>query len=164
MQIVGEFLGMDSDKAIWSYFKANWEHFFRHIGNRTRFVKQAGNLTYWIERLHKACSAELGAISDRIHITDGFPIPVCSFKRAHFSKIFKGEASYGYCAAKRQTYYGFKGHLVINSVGVISHFTFAAPNIDERDILPENIDGIFGRLLGDKGLISSNIHFKPKGC
>jgi DDE family transposase len=153
MQLVGEFLGMDSDKAIWEYFRANWSHFFPNIGDRTTFVKQAGNLCYWIERLHKACSAELGAIRDDIHITDGFPIPICNFKRAHFSKIFKGDAAYGFCAAKGQTYYGFKGHVVINSIGVISHFTFAASNIDERDILPENISGITGRLLGDKGLI-----------
>lgn len=153
IQIVGEFLGMDSDQAIWEYFKANWNHFFPKIGDRTRFVKQAGNLGYWITKMHKACSAELSALTDQTHITDGFPIPICNFKRAHFSKIFKGEAGYGYCAAKGQTYYGFKGHLVINSIGVISHFTFAASNIDERDILPENIDGICGRLLGDKGLI-----------
>jgi len=153
MQIVGEFLGIDSDKAIWEYFKANWSHFFPKLGDRTTFVKQVGNLSYWIERLHKTCSATLGAITDQTHITDGFPIPICNFKRAHFSKIFKGEAGYGYCAAKGQTYYGFKGHLVINSIGVISHFVFAASNIDERDVLPENIEGISGRLLGDKGLI-----------
>jgi hypothetical protein len=153
MQVAGEFLGMDGDKPIWEYFKANWGHFFPKIGDRTTFVKQAGNLSYWVQRLHQACSAELGAISDDIHVTDGFPIPVCNFKRAHFSKIFKGNAAYGYCAAKGQTYYGFKGHLVINSLGVISHFMFAPSNIDERDVLPENIDGISGRLLGDKGLI-----------
>jgi hypothetical protein len=153
MQVVGEFLGIDGDKAIWEYFKANWSHFFPKLGDRTTFVKQAGNLWYWVQRLHQACSTELGALSDSIHITDGFPVPVCNFKRAHFSKIFKGEAAYGYCAAKGQTYYGFKGHIVINSLGVISHFTFAPSNIDERDVLPENIDGIRGQILGDKGLI-----------
>jgi Transposase DDE domain len=153
MQIVGEFLGMDGDKTIWEYFVANWSHFFPRIGDRTTFVKQAGNLWYWVQRLHRACADELGALSDNLHITDGFPVPVCNFKRAHFSKSFKGEAAYGYCAAKGETYYGFKGHLVINSIGVISHFTFAASNVDERDILPENVDGIFGKLLGDKGLI-----------
>lgn len=28
MEIVGEYLGMDNDKAIWSYFKECWPHFF----------------------------------------------------------------------------------------------------------------------------------------
>ena len=90
---------------------------------------------------------------DNPDVTDGFPIPVCSFKRAHFSRSFKGDADYGFCAAKGMTYYGFKGHLVISSQGIVSNFCFAAANIDERDVLPENVDGLQGMILGDKGLI-----------
>lgn len=153
MQVVGEFLGMDGDKNIWEYFKTNWVHLFPQIGDRTAFVKQVGNLWYWVIRLQESVAAELGAVSDEIHITDGFPVPVCGFKRAYSSKVFRGYAAYGHCAAKDQTYYGIKGHLVINSLGVVSHFAFAPANIDERDVLPENVDGISGRLLGDKGLI-----------
>lgn len=165
MQIVGEFLGMDGDKPIWEYFRANWSQLFPKIGDRTTFVKQVGNLHYWLQRLHQACAAELGAKWDNIHITDGFPVPVCNFKRAHFSSAFRGEAAYGFCASKGEIYYGFKGHLVINSLGVISHFVFAPANIDERDVLLENIDGISGRLLGDKGLIRPDLteHLSQRG-
>ena len=31
MEIVGEYLGHGSDKAIWSYFKEHWPHFFPKI-------------------------------------------------------------------------------------------------------------------------------------
>ena len=153
MQIVGEFLGMDGDKGIWEYFSLNWHHFFPTIGDRAAFVRQVGNLWYWVERLHKELANHLHAFSDKIHITDGFPVPVCHFKRAHFSKIFKGEADYGHCAAKAQTYYGFKGHLIINSSGVITSFCFSAANVDERDVVFENAESLHGCLLGDKGLI-----------
>ena len=67
MEIVGEFLGVDTDKGIWSYFKTHW--------------------------------------------LDGFPMPVCEFKRAYFSRVFKGTAAYGYCASKEEKYYGFKGNV-----------------------------------------------------
>ncbi len=153
MQVAAEFFGIDKDKQIWSYFKKNWLELFPGIGDRTTFTKQAGNLWYWTEKLHKTVAAELGANSDTQHSTDGFPIPVCKYARSGRSKIFKGEASYGYCAAKDEHYYGFKGHALINSIGVVSHFTFASANIDERDIVPENTDNIYGLLLGDKGLI-----------
>lgn len=153
MLVVGEFLGIDGDKNVWEYFKLNWIELFPAIRDRTTFVKHGGNLGYWVQRLHSAIAGELGAKMDNIHITDGFPVPVCSFKRAHFSKVFKGDAAYGFCAAKNQTYYGFKGHLIITSSGVVSHFTFAAANIDERDVVPENVEGLTGKLLGDKGLI-----------
>ena len=153
MQVASEFLGIDGDKNIWEYFKSNWSHYFPKIGDRTTFSKQVGNLWYWVERLQSKVASELGSKSDTIHITDGFPVPVCHFKRAHFSKVFKGKASYSHCAAKSETYYGFKGHIIINSIGVISNFTFSSGNIDERDVLPENVDGLTGKVLGDKGLI-----------
>ena len=152
MQVVGEFLGMDGDKNIWAYFSCNWRSLFPAIGDRTTFVKQLGNLWYWVERMQQEISRNLGGFSDNTHITDGFPVPVCNFKRAYFAKTFKTSAAYGYCAAKGSTYYGFKGHLVINREGVVSNFCFAAANIDERDVVIENVDGITGRLLGDKGL------------
>lgn len=157
MQVVGEYFGMDGDKNIWEYFSRNWRCFFPRMGERTAFVKQAGNLLYWTQRLQEKVAGELGAKSDLLHTTDGFPIPVTHFKRAHFSRVFKGDAAYGFCAAKGETYYGFKGHLVINSLGVASGFTFAPANIDERDILPETAWGLTGIMLGDKGLIRPSL-------
>lgn len=50
---------------------------FPKIGDSTTFVKQEGNLSYWINRLHQAVAAKLGAMSDSVHITYGFPVPVC---------------------------------------------------------------------------------------
>jgi hypothetical protein len=55
----------------------------------------------------------LGAFSDPLHLIDGLPSPVCKFARAHFTKVFKRVAAYSYCASKKETYYGFHGHLVI---------------------------------------------------
>lgn len=91
---------------------------------------------------------------DNTFIVDGLPIPVCHFKRAYFAKLFKAEGSYGYCATKEQKYFGFKGHLLINSIGAISGFVLAAANVDERLAMREIVDNkIEGFLLGDKGYI-----------
>jgi hypothetical protein len=97
----------------------------------------------------------LGAFSDLLHVVDGFPIPVCEFKRAGFSRIFSGEAAYGYCASKAKTYYGFKGNVLINSEGVITDFTVTAANIDEREAFWDMSDIITGMTLADKGLIGT---------
>ena len=48
--------------------------------------------------------------SNNIRIVDSMPILVCEFGRVHFSKCFKGEASYGIYPSKKQTYFGFKFH------------------------------------------------------
>lgn len=153
MEIAGEFLGSHEDKAIWQYFSTHWKAWFPSLGSRKTFVKQAANLWYVKEKIQEAIAQDLFAFDDNIHLFDGFPMPVCHFKRAGFSKDFRGEAAYGYCAAKEETYYGFKGHLMISLSGVATKFTIAPGNIDERDVLPELTEDIFGLLIADKGLI-----------
>lgn len=153
MEIIGEFLGKDCDKSIWEYFKGHWTHFFPRIPDRSNFVRQAANLHVIKRLLQERLASALGSYADALHIIDGLPMPVCKFARAYFSKTFKGNATYGYCATKKERYYGFRGHLVINSIGVVTAATFTAANIDERDVCPELVGKIQGLLLGDKGFI-----------
>ncbi len=153
MEIVGEFLGKDCDKAIWEYFKSHWKHFFPQIPDRSNFSKQAANLHVVKRLLQEHLAGGLGAFGDCLHMIDGLSIQACKFTRAYFSKSFKSIAAYGYCATKKEHYYGFRGHLVINSVGVITSAMFTAANVDERDVCPELSEKIRGLLLGDKGFI-----------
>ena len=88
-----------------------------------------------------------------ISIIDGFPMSVSGFKRAHFSRLHKGEATYGYCAAKAMKYYGFKEHLLIDKSGVIIDSAIAAVNVDEREMLLELAAKNGFKTLGDKGYI-----------
>ncbi len=153
MEIVGEFLGLDCDKSIWKYFTSHWRHFFPTMPDRSNFARQAANLHQIKRMLQERLSTNLGALIDTLHMVDGFPMPVCKFARAHFSSIFKEHAAYGYCATKKERYYGFRGHLIISSLGVITGAAFTAANIDERNVCPELVEKLQGLLLGDKGLI-----------
>jgi len=44
LEIVGEFLGIDTDKGIWLYFRTHRLKWFPALGSRSTFVKQATNL------------------------------------------------------------------------------------------------------------------------
>jgi hypothetical protein len=155
MEVVAEFLGIDTDKGAWEYFCSHWRSWFPGLGSRANFAKHAANLWNVTQQIHKELAKQLGAFSDTLHLSDGFPMPVCHFKRAYFSNIFTGEADYGYCASKGEIYYGFKGNLLINSDGVITGVTATAANIDERDSLWDLIDGVRGMVIADKGLIGA---------
>jgi hypothetical protein len=92
------------------------------------------------------------------HIVDGLPITTAYFKRAKKRQNFKAEAGYGYCASKSQTYYGFKGHLLFNSQGKITSFTFTEAAGSERETVWELTKGIHSTsLLGDKGYLSASL-------
>ena len=162
MEIVGEFFGKDCDKAIWEYFKSHWLHFFPKIPDRTNFVRQAANLHAIKHALQQNLAIYLGALCDSLHIIDGLPMPVCKFARAHFSQVFKGEAAHGYCATKKEHYYGFRGHIVINSIGAVAEATFTAANVDERDVCSELVKDFRGLLLGDKGFIRPTLQTELK--
>jgi Transposase DDE domain len=157
MEIVGEYLGMDADKAIWQYFCRHWAAWFPTLTSRSSFVRQAANLWCYKPLLQQRLAEDLGAYSDPVHLIDGIPIPLCCFTRACRCASFKGQANYGYCAAKDEVYYGFHGHLLISDSGVITGFSLTPANGSEREALWDVISPINGLLIGDKGYICQEL-------
>ncbi|UIE38680.1 IS982 family transposase [Leptodesmis sichuanensis] len=155
MEIVAEYQGIDTDQAIWRYFRRHWLEWFPGLGSRSAFVRQAANLWQYKQRLQQHLSTELGAFADEVHLVDGIPIPLCGFSRAPECRSFKGIAAYGYCAAKKQFYYGFHGHLLISATGVITGFSLTPANGSEREALWDMVQTIHGWLIGDKGYLSA---------
>jgi IS5 family transposase len=120
------------------------------LGQLSGLTKQSANLGWLKQRV----LVHLFAPHDTIHLTDGVPMPICHLARANRSKLFRGEAAFGYCAAKGEHYYGFKGHVIINLKQQVVGFTLTPANVDERDVL-DNLRGLLsGLLIGDKGLLS----------
>ena len=152
MEVVGEFLGFGSDKRIFEYFVNHWKHWFPKLGTRVTFVRQGANLWFVKSEVQKVLSSELPGNGD-IFLFDGMPISTCNVKRVRRKNPFWGEGGFGYCAAKDYKYFGFKGHILTNQNGVITDFTIAAANIDERNVLPELAHGKRGFVIADKGLI-----------
>ena len=99
MEIVGESKGLDKDKYIHNYFKGHWLHLFPGLGSRTSFLRQAANLWAIKQEIRKHIVQIILPFGSQLSIIDGFPIPVCGFRRAHFSSLFKENAEFGHCAA-----------------------------------------------------------------
>lgn len=162
IEIVGEFLRLETDKQIWEYFKRHWNHWFPNLPCRTTFVRQAANLWQVKQMMQRKFAIDLGALEDGLHIIDGFPIPTCHFARARRGSLFKGEAGYGRCASKNEVYYGFKGHMVITSSGLISSIMITSANIEEHQPVEELLKGMQGIVIGDKGFISNDLKSRLK--
>jgi len=157
LEIVGEFMGKDSDKGIWRYFRNHWHGWFPRLGSRANFAKQCANLWGLKRRIQDHLAWQTGAMGDPVHLVDGFPMPVCKYARAAASRCFRGEAGFSRCAAKDEKYYGFEGHVLVSFDGVICGYALAAANVDERDVLPEMVGGLHGLLIGDKGYIRPSL-------
>lgn len=153
MLIVGEWLKLCEDKAIYRYFSQHWKALFPRLPNRSQFVRQAANLWSVMQNLQHTLADRLTGKEPELLIADGFPVKVCERVRARHSRCFKGEADFGYCASKETKFYGFYGQLLISAQGVPLNCSLAAANLDEREVVWDVLGKRQGDLLVDKGFI-----------
>lgn len=155
MEIVGEFLGYDTDKGIWEYFHRHWQAWFPALGSRSQFARQASDLWRIKQLIQQSLARQLGALEDDVHLVDGHPMPVCGRTRAARCKRFRDVATLGYCASKKLYYHGLHGHLLVTMQGLITAYTVTGATVDEREAAWDLLDGVVGGLLGDKGYLSA---------
>ena len=95
-----------------------------------------------------------------ISFVDSTPIRVCRNQRIHIHRTFKGIAQRGKCSMG--WFFGFKLHLICNEKGELLNFMITPGDIDDREPLKYNafVEFLFGKLVGDKGILAKN--FKKK--
>jgi hypothetical protein len=151
IEVVGEFLGIDTDKAIFNYFRwhyAQWFPALREI-HRTTFARQSANLCHLKEFLWQEIVAVVPH-EPTFAICDSLPLPACLFARAHRCRRFKGDAAFGKDALLRQSFYGFRMHVRVCWPGVITRISVAPANAHELSVVPELVESTSGIVVGDR--------------
>ena len=151
MEVVGEFLGIDTDQGLYTFFRrffGDWFPALRQI-DRTTFTRQAANLWVVKERLLVDLSQRVPH-DPLISIVDSFPMPVCRFARAPRCRLFAGMAAFGYDEVARQTYYGLRAHVRICWPGVIVATAITPANVHDTEAAEELLQGVQGWALGDR--------------
>src|ERR671911_2993065 len=151
MEIVGEFLGLDTDKGIHLFFKRHYGEWFPTLGevHRTTFARQAVNLWKVKEHLWQELLV-LAPQDPTFALVDSFPLPACLFARAYRCSRFKGEAAFGKDTLLKQTFYGFRVHMRVCWPGVITRLSVAPANAHELSVVPELTERTAGLLIGDR--------------
>jgi hypothetical protein len=151
IEIVGEFLGMDTDEALYRYFRRHYAEWFPALleVHRTTFTRQAANLWKLKEDLWQELLA-LAPHDPTFAICDSMPLPACLFARAYRCKRFRGQAAFGKDTLLKQTFYGFRVHVRVCWPGVITRFSVAPANAHELSIVPELTEGTSGLIIGDR--------------
>lgn len=152
IEAVGEFLGLDTDKALHAYFRRHFAAFSPGLRtvHRTTLARRAANLwlveiAFW-QRLAAAVRQDAA-----VALVDSLPVPVCRFARACRCRSFRELAAFGRDPLAHQTYYGLRLHLGVAWPGVITAATLAPANEADRAVAPQLLAGREGRALGDGG-------------
>jgi hypothetical protein len=151
IEVVGEFLGFDTDKAIHLFFRRHYAQWFPALGevHRTTFARQAANLWKVKERLWQELLS-LAPHDPTFALADSLPLPACLFARAYRCRRFRGEAAFGKDTLLKQTFYGFRMHVRVCWPGLITRFSVAPANAHELSVLPEIVEGTSGLIVGDR--------------
>ncbi|MBA2783781.1 MAG: IS982 family transposase, partial [Rubrobacteraceae bacterium] len=151
MEIVGEFLGVDTDKGIHLFFRRHYAEWFPALRevHRTTFSCQAANLWKVKEHLWQEFLT-LAPHDPAFALVDSMPLPACLFARAYRCRRFRGEAAFGKDTLLRQTFYGFRIHARVCWPGLITRFSVAPANAHELSVIPELVESTRGLALGDR--------------
>jgi IS5 family transposase len=164
--MVSECRGWDRE----THLMAEWEPYrslFPRLPERSRFNRRRRNLMFAINQIRQIITNGLDIAQDAYGVIDGLPLPVMEFHLApQRSRDWDAAgATFGYCASKKQTYFGYRLNLVITSGGVILDFELMAANADERDAAEDLLPLYPGRtFLGDKGYVSADFAERLRGC
>ena len=124
---------------------------FPKLVSYTRFVELIpsvmGLLTLF---LHLQKTQESG-----IYFIDSTTLSVCHIKRAASNKVFRNLAKTS--KSTMGWYHGFKLHILINELGEICAFKLTDSKRDDREVVPKLAQNKKGKLIGDKGYISSKL-------
>lgn len=150
IEIAGEFLGLDTDQGLFTYFRRHFSPFFPGLRrvHRTTFVRQAANLWGVKQALWQHLAASVPC-DPALVLIDSLPVPVCRFARAYRCRGFAGWAAFGYDALAHQTYYGLRLHARVAWPGVITAAGLAPANAADPAVAPELLGNVTGWALGD---------------
>jgi hypothetical protein len=151
LEVVGEFLGLDQDMAIYQYFRREHPDWFPALGHlhRTTFVRHAANLWVVKEQVWRRLLDRV-RYDPTLSFVDSVPMPVCRFGRAYRCARFRGQAAFGRDPGSKATFYGFRDHLRISWPGVVTALSVAPANVHDTAVVPELVAGAVGQVIGDR--------------
>lgn len=160
MEIIGEFLGIDTDKGIYLFFRRHYGKWFPALEgvHRTTFARQAANLWAVKQMLWKYLLSRV-RFDPEVSLIDSFPMPTCRFARAYRCRILAAESAFGYDEITKQTFYGLRAHLRVCWPGVIVEMDLAPANVHDVRLAEELLQEAQGEgwVLGDRNYWSPEL-------
>lgn len=145
MEVVGDFLGLNTDQELFTYFRRHWPHYFPRLGHvhRTTFVRQTANLWAVKRQLWRRLLDDI-RYDPAVSIIDSLPVPVCRWARAPRCRRLRECSGYGHDEVAGQLFFGLRAHVRLCWPGVITDFDLAPAAVHELHLaepLPADAQG-----------------------
>jgi len=162
LMLAADFFEFTSERRYLSFIRANYLSLFPDLPDQSQFNRRSRSLSLLLEELRKEWAKALGILWENHFIIDTTPVIAVGYRRDKSHSDFLGSADYGYCAARRMKYFGYKLVMLTTVGGIPCTFELVPANTDERDAADE-ILGILpygSNVWSDKGFIGEDWQFK----
>ena len=121
----------------------------------SRFNRRLHALYDWLQNI-VVLLGELYAQGE-VYIIDSMPLPACKRVRARRCKKVRGRAFCGYCAAKKEKFFGWRLHLICTAEGIPVSFDLLPASQHDLTALHELAFclPVGASIFGDKGFIAA---------
>ena len=164
IEVMGAFLGINTDKGLYLYFRRHYGDWFPKLRevHRTTFTRQAANLWLVKARLWRYLLTQI-EYDAAVSIIDSFPVPVCRFARAYRCKRLRSWAAWGYDEVTKQKFLGLRAHVHICWPGVIVGFALHPADIHDLRVAEDLLPPTEGWALGDRNYWSPAVQERLRG-
>jgi hypothetical protein len=158
LMLAVDLLEFTSERRFRAFIQANYVRLFPQLLSQGQFNRRARALRFLLDALRQAWASPLGIQFERHFLLDTTPVPALGYRRDKTHSAFYGSAAYGYCAARRLKYFGYKLVLLTSLDGIPYRFEIVPANTDERVAADEILDHLpaGADVWSDKGFIGAD--------
>jgi hypothetical protein len=146
--------GFEKEREWLRFIDHNYRALFPRLISQREFNRRARNLCWLINAMRGWLVTQMGAYAAEYRLIDGTPIQVRHWRRYGRTHLMLPEAALGYCAAQKETFYGYRLVVLTTLEGVITDWEIIPANADEREGALDLLESYRDRIvLGDKGFL-----------
>jgi hypothetical protein len=156
LNITAEYMSINSELQLFRWISGSY---LESKIERSVYNKRKRKLFSYLNEIREVLSLKFSDLTD-VYIVDSTPIEICKISRANRSGICSTDEirpSFGYCAAQKTRYFGYKLHAVCDKNGVFHSFNFTPANVHDVNYLKDvkhNLNNC--TLIGDRGYLSAH--------
>lgn len=155
--VLMDYLPFPGETQFLGFIRANYIQWFPHLLDQSQFNRRLRKLGLMLEMLRRTWVKQLGATDETSLVIDTKPIPVVGYRRSKRHSNFRGSADYGYCAARKMKYFGYKLVMLSTLEGIPIAYDLVSANTDERQAVEGVLEVVNGcDIYGDKGFIGQD--------
>jgi Transposase DDE domain len=154
--IACHWLGYKSQRDFLRFIRNNHLSLFPNLLTQSQFNRRQRNLCWVLEQMRRDMAGRMNMTASDYLVVDGTPVCVRHWRRHGKNHLILEGAGLGYCASKREYFYGYRLLFLVDPEGVPLTWCLIGGNEDEREGLMKMLEDYEDlTVLGDKGFVDA---------